>query len=83
MCMLTRRLQILLDDDRYERLARRAEERGASVAALIREAIDTVYPGVDTKRRAAAAAILDAEPMAVPDDVAALRAEIDSARSRL
>ncbi len=42
--MLSRRLQILLDDERYERLARRAEERGTSIATLVREAIDVTWP---------------------------------------
>jgi len=46
--MLTRRLQILLDPERYDRLATRASERGASVALLIREAIDAAYPAPPT-----------------------------------
>jgi predicted DNA-binding protein len=40
MSGLTRRLQLLLDQNRYARLAQRAEESGQSVAAVIREAID-------------------------------------------
>jgi predicted transcriptional regulator len=40
MHMLTRRTQLLLDDDRYRRLERRARGTGQSVAAVIREAID-------------------------------------------
>ena len=72
----------MLDEERYERLARRAAQRGASVATLVREAIDAVYPSVGGQRRAAAAAILDAEAMPVPEDPAALRAELDEARAR-
>ncbi len=78
--MLTRRLQILLDEERYERLARQASERGASIATLVREAIDSRYPVVDPRRRAAASAILAAEAMPVPDDPAELKQELAGAR---
>jgi hypothetical protein len=40
MHMLTRRTQLLLDDERYQRLERRARRTKQSVAAVIREAID-------------------------------------------
>jgi len=40
MHMLNRRTQLLLDEDRYGRLDRRARATGQSVAAVIREAID-------------------------------------------
>jgi len=40
MRMLSRRTQLLLDDDRYAKLDRRARATGQSVAAVIREAID-------------------------------------------
>lgn len=55
MHMLTRRTQILLDDDRYVRLERRARDRGCSIAALIREAIDDKLGAAtdDDARRAA------------------------------
>jgi hypothetical protein len=39
MCMLTRRIQILLDDRRYRRLQSEARARRASVGALVREAM--------------------------------------------
>jgi len=58
--MLTRRTQILLDEDRYERLRRQAEASGSSVAALIRAAIDRTYPVVDAERRRAARELLGA-----------------------
>lgn len=64
---LTRRTQILLDEDRYERLRECAEERGASVATLIREAIDRTFPAVAADRAQAARRLLDAEPMPVED----------------
>ena len=64
---LTRRLQVLLDDERYERLEQRSRETGASVGALVRRAIDESYPpaGVDADR--AGAEFLAADPMPVDD----------------
>lgn len=40
MCMLTRRLQILISPEQQRRLDAAAKRRGTSVAAIIREAID-------------------------------------------
>ena len=83
MCMsLSRRLQILLDEDRHERLLRAARERRQSVGALVREAIDLAFPDVASGRRRAGRAILAAEPMPVPEEPAELRHELDEARSR-
>ena len=81
MCMLNRRLQVLLDADRYDRLARRAAERGTSVATLVREAIDVAFPAVDPDKVAAVDELLAAEPMPVPDVDDLLR-ELDELRSR-
>ena len=36
-------MQITLDDNRYERLRLEAERTGASIAELIRRAVDTKY----------------------------------------
>lgn len=66
MRTLTRRTQLLLHEDRYERLARRAEATGSSVGALIREAIDLAYPDQRLTRRLADR-LLAAEPMPVDD----------------
>jgi len=82
MHMLTRRLQILLDEARYARLARRAHDRGSSIATLVREAIDASFPAVDADKRVAAARILEADPMAVPDDPDDLRTEIAQTRTK-
>jgi hypothetical protein len=79
--MLTRRLQILLDERRYGRLAAFAEERGLSVGAAVREAIDLAIPAAASERAAAARRVLAAEPMEVPD-VSELRAELEEIRSR-
>ena len=67
MPTLTRRTQLLLDEDRYKRLARRAEATGSSVGAVIREAIDIAYPKLALTPREAADRLLAAEPMEVED----------------
>jgi len=81
MSMLDRRLQVLIDEERWTRLEQEAERRRVSVSTLVREAIDRRYPSSVEKRRAAFQALLDAEPMLVPDpDV--LRSELDQLRGR-
>lgn len=42
--MLKRRLQVLVDDERYERLAQESTRSGAPVGELVRRAIDHEYP---------------------------------------
>lgn len=81
MCMLTRRLQVLLDDRRYRRLLAEARTRRASVGALVREAIDKAFPVSLERKRAAAKAILSASPMALPADIRELKAELDEIRA--
>lgn len=78
MRMLTHRLQLLLDDERYERVQALARQRGTSVATVIREAIDRGLPATQRRRSAAARRILAAEPMLVAD----LLAELDDLRGR-
>ena len=80
MCMYDRRLQILLDEPRFRRVEAAARERRLSVAAVIREAIDVALPVDLESKRAAADAILAAEPMDVPDTVEELKAELDELR---
>lgn len=81
MLIFERRLQILLDDARYRRLTAAARDRGTSVAAVVRDAIDLALPADLAKRRAASEAILAAEPMPVPQTVEELKAELDELRS--
>ncbi|GEL17767.1 putative antitoxin VapB7 [Pseudonocardia asaccharolytica DSM 44247 = NBRC 16224] len=80
---MTRRLQILLDEDRYQRVAAAARARRTSVATVIREAIDRGLPADDDERGTALQRILSAEPAPVPDDPAELVAELHELRSRL
>jgi len=80
MSMLDRRLQILIDDDRYRRLVAAAEARGVSVAVVVRDALDQALPADPDARSRAGWRILGADPMDVPD-VEALRAELDDLRA--
>jgi hypothetical protein len=64
---LTRRLQVLLDEPRYERLERVARRRGASVATIVREAIDAAFPDDIDDRAEAARQLLAAEPIPVAE----------------
>ncbi len=82
MYMLERRLQILLDDARYRRVAAAARERKTSVAAVIREAIDQALPVDLERKRAAWAEIKKAEPMPVPETVEELKAELAELHGR-
>lgn len=63
MSALERRLQLLLDQERYELLSARARVEGCSVAAVIREAIDQLFTTQGVEDRAAAAAALLALPL--------------------
>ncbi len=78
---LDHRLQLLLDDDRYRKVSTVARQRGTSVAAVIREAIDRGLRGPDEDRMAAGRRLLAADPMPVPD-LPELLAELDDLRGR-
>lgn len=82
MCMtLERRLQVLLDDERHRRVVSAARERGVSVAAVVRDAIDKGLAGPEARRRSAGARLLEAEDMPV-GDAEQLREELDALRGR-
>jgi hypothetical protein len=78
---LEHRLQILLDDERHQRIVAVARERGVSVATVVREAIDRGVSNPDAQRRAAGRRILDAADMPVPEP-AELSAELEQLRGR-
>ena len=95
---MKRRLQIMLDEESYQKVAAEAERRDTSIAAVIRAAIESVFgrigpapseepqeggPVSAGQRRAAIAAIFAAEPMPMPSDPAALRRELDAAHDRV
>ena len=77
-----RRLQILLDEERHDRIVSVARQRGVSVATVVREAIDRGVAKPDRQRSDAGRRILAAADMEVPD-VPGLKAELDDARGRL
>ena len=77
---LTRRLQVLLDEDQHARLAERAATEGRSVGALVREAIDLAWVAPDTRKQQALDQIFSAARMPVPDPEH-LRLELDEARA--
>lgn len=64
---MTRRLQILIDDERYAMLERESQRTGRPVAELIREAVDERYAMDPAARRQAYERVLAAEPMPVDD----------------
>lgn len=78
---LDRRLQVLLDQERHDRLAAIADERGVSVATVVREAIDRGLPDLSGRRRNAARRLLESPDMPVPD-LDELLAELDELRGR-
>jgi hypothetical protein len=77
--MLSRRLQILLDEGQYARLESYAKERRLSVGAAVREAIDKAIPSDAARRRAAGKAILSAPRMHV-GTIEELKKELDDIR---
>ncbi len=83
MCMATleRRVQILLDEERYQAATTAARERGVSLGQVVREALDASF-GADARRRhRALQVILNAEPVQMPD-VEELKHELAEERDR-
>ncbi len=56
---MERRLQLLLDQERYDRVAAEASRSGRSVAAVIREAIDLRFDDAAGARQHAAGLVLE------------------------
>lgn len=79
--MLTHRLHILLDEERWQRLDREATRRNVPVATVVRDAIDASLPpaDLDDKRRAFED-LMASEPIDLPDDPAELKREIAETR---
>lgn len=73
---LSRRVQILLEDEQYRRLEREAERRGGSVASVMRDAVDRLLPQDGTMSLVEAGdLLLEAEPIEV-DDWEAMKDEL-------
>lgn len=80
MSTLERRLQILLDWERYAQVESEAARSGRSVAAVIREAIDLRFSSDVVARTSAASAFLaaTAEPGGPGDEWADVKAAMDA-----
>ncbi|CAN5661063.1 hypothetical protein BH24ACT15_BH24ACT15_21540 [soil metagenome] len=63
MATLTRRLQVLLEEDRFARLDHIAKQRRTTVAALVRDALDRVYSSDTLPPDVAADRFLAREPL--------------------
>lgn len=81
MAEMTRRLQVLLDEPRWERLERQARRRKTSVATLVREAIDVAYPDGDLDAAEAAERFLHRPPLDL-GDWAQAKADIEDGMAR-
>lgn len=70
---LTRRLQVLVDEERYAALERESQRTGSSVGAVVRAAIDERLAPEGRRRDGAGRRLLDAPSMPVgePDELAA------------
>lgn len=70
----------MMDEERYRNLVELAQREGVSVATLIRRAVDATYGTMDQaeRRRRAGLALLATAPIAVPETVEELEAEIAS-----
>jgi hypothetical protein len=80
--MLERRVHILLDEARYQRVLAEARHRDVSVALVIREAIDRALPATALQRQEAVERILSAPDMPVPEKASELRVELEALRGR-
>ena len=76
--MLNRRLQVLIDDERWERLDKRSAETGASVGEVVRRAIDDSLPPTREDAREAMQSFLDSPPAPVGDWAEMKREMLDS-----
>jgi predicted DNA-binding protein len=80
MSVMERRLQLLLDQERYDRVEQEAKRSGRSVAAVIREAIDVRFESDFSIRAEAIRSLLEEtkEPVGVEPDWAETKALMDS-----
>jgi predicted DNA-binding protein len=76
-----RRLQVLVETDQYRRLSAAADDRGVSVATVVREAIGHYLDAGPDQVRSAVDRVLNAPPMDVPDPDE-LREELSRLRGR-
>lgn len=63
----TRRLQILLEPEQFQRLELVSEKTGTSMGSLVRDAIDRYYPGFSLPKKAAVERFLGSQPVPMDD----------------
>jgi len=73
---------VLIDEERWQRLATESARRGVAVAALVREAIDVAFPGQDDGDRVRALDTILHAPLMPVRRPGELREELDGARGR-
>jgi len=73
----TRKVQVTLDEDQYERLADIARRQEKKLARVVRESIVRycLEPEIERKKRAAIESLLAVEPTPVPEDYSTWEAE--------
>jgi hypothetical protein len=77
--MLGHRFQVLLDEERYQRVAALARERGVSTETIVQEALDRSLSASHAARSEAAWWMLGTPNLDVPADPAS--AELDARRA--
>jgi predicted DNA-binding protein len=85
MHMYNERMQILISKEQRRRLEQEAERRDASVASVIREAVDAHLGGVGREDRIAAAeaiAAMEPGPYISPEDLERMIAEAYDEQTR-
>jgi hypothetical protein len=78
MSMLSRRLQVLIAPEQYDRLRREARRRETSVGDVVRQAIDREVTDHVEQRRLAWERLTALGPFPVPADPDELEAELDA-----
>lgn len=81
MSALNRRLQVLVEEDRFEELERLATERSTSIAALVREALDRTFPTHGLPHQTAAERFLGRPPVQF-EEWETLKGEIEQSLER-
>lgn len=79
---MNRRLQVLVEEERFAHLARIARQRDTTVAALVREALDRSYPLELLPAAVAAERFLAREPIDLGASWDELKLEIESSLDR-
>jgi hypothetical protein len=83
MSVLEKRLQVLIDAERWDRLEAEAARTGRSIGAIVRSAIDLKFAGAGSVRAAAAHRLLEAAQVSADDWDSTKRALQDELAGKL